>query len=124
MLFALLQSGGVSWLFFSSASKAYQTYKNIKKDGLAHAIEQFPTGKGKCGGCKKIAKLKAQSDQQQKESPCLAFFGGGVDDFVKTAESPITPNLFLVATCQNGNQQADARGSPPLVPPPKILSIV
>jgi hypothetical protein len=66
MLLAAIQLVGLPWAALLAASKAAQTYRTARQQGVLAALKSVPKGKGTCGTCKKIRLAKAKADQRRE----------------------------------------------------------
>jgi hypothetical protein len=69
LLVLLLQGGGVFWCALYAGSKAVQTLRTTRAEGVLLAIKQLNKSSGKCNLCKSIGAAKGKEDQQRSNSP-------------------------------------------------------
>jgi len=120
MLLAILQFEGLHWVGFYAASKAVQSFKAARSQGVIAAIQRIPKGSGKCAFCKKIqlAKTSAEKQQQQQRAAMQQLHGSSF--LFDAMEFAVSVPVYDAGRSSADTRPWDVRGETPPTPPPQL----
>lgn len=120
VLLLVAQFTGIPWVGLQGVSKAIQTYRNVRQQGLFLALKQVPKGKGNCGLCQTIRIAQGrQQQQQQMNGATSAWLPALIPALLPTVET-VRPLVAGGSVWCVAGVKPPSRSETPPTPPPRL----